>query len=552
MRKHEVLKIPLFYFLTALVWTVLSDRILPLFLIAPNQFFAIHIIKNVLFLIGTVIMLYILIDRQLRKAQLEKEVYQEREEQLRILIDAIPDFVCYKDAAGRWVEANSFAVDLFQLKKEEYRGKSDFDLAKESDFFHDAFYYCGTMDKQVMETGETIHVEETIPQPSGKFLVFDTVKVPLFHEDGRRKGIVVIGRDITLRKEAEKRLEESEQRYKSLFEQNPDAIFSLDLAGKFISVNVECQKITGFTVNELLQMDFRPLLIEESKIVADRHFELALQGNPQNYEVTARQKNGNFVLLRIKNVPIIVNGEIVGLYGIAKDITEWKKTEEILRKSDRLSVVGQLAAGVAHEIRNPLATLTGFVKLLKEETNDHHFYYDIMSSELGRINLIVSEFLFLAKPQVMEFQDRDIIAIFDHVLTIAQAQANLNNIQFITAFEQNLPLVYCEENQLKQVFINILKNAIESMPAGGVIVIQINHEKDHLRIRFKDQGCGIPPERIANLGEPFYSTKEKGTGLGLMVSYRIIEAHHGQIHVESEIGKGTNIDILLPLEKRTP
>ena len=542
-------KIPIIYLILALIWLFLSDQMISYFMTVPTQFALFHKVKDTIFIFGTVVMLYVLLQSQLRSARQAKEIWQEREQQLRFLINTIPDFVCYKDANGRWVEANSFAINLFELGEEDYHGKSDFDLAKESDFYRDAFLYCGNMDEQVMKTGETVHVEEIIPQPNGRPLVFDTVKVPIFHEDGRRKGIIVIGRNITERKEAEQRLEVSEQRYKSLFEQNQDAIYSLDLAGKFVSVNAECEKITGYSVNELLHMDYRSFLTEEILPIVNKHFELALKGSPQDYEISVRHKDGHLVLLRIKNVPIVVHGELVGLYGIAKDITEWKKAEELLRKSDRLAVVGQLAAGVAHEIRNPLATLSGFVQLLKEKSTDHHFYYDIMHSELDRINLIVSEFLLLAKPQVMDFQHKDITSIFEHVLAIAQTQASLNNIQFVIEFEPNLPQVYCEENQLKQVFINILKNAMEAMPSGGEIHINLNRQgEDVLRIRFQDQGCGIPPERITRLGEPFYSTKEKGTGLGLMVSYRIIEAHHGHIHVESQVNQGTTIDILLPVK----
>jgi two-component system, sporulation sensor kinase E len=134
------------------------------------------------------------------------------------------------------------------------------------------------------------------------------------------------------------------------------------------------------------------------------------------------------------------------------------------------------------------------------------------------------------------------------IVDLLSAQAVLYNVQFHTHYEEQLPYVYCEPNQLKKVFINIIKNAIEVMPNGGKITIAINSIKDQLiQISIRDQGTGIPKDKIKKLGEPFYTTKEKGTGLGLMVSYRIIEEHNGSIEVESEEGIGTLFRIKLPL-----
>jgi two-component system, sporulation sensor kinase A len=147
----------------------------------------------------------------------------------------------------------------------------------------------------------------------------------------------------------------------------------------------------------------------------------------------------------------------------------------------------------------------------------------------------------------MNFQHKDVSVLLKDVMTLLESQAILNNVKMISEFEPDIPLLYCDENQLKQVFINIIKNAIEAMPNGGEMKIQAKMQENNLLIRFIDQGCGIPKDRIAKLGEPFYSTKEKGTGLGLMVSYKIIEAHNGRINIESEVGQGTTVDIIFPI-----
>jgi two-component system, sporulation sensor kinase E len=544
-------KIPVIYLIISVIWTVFSHKMLNHWIVDQVLLSYLHLFLEISFVTGTAVMLYILIKRQLKSDQKEKEMWKEREEQLRFLINTMPDFVYYKDGEGRWLEANIFALELFQLKDVDYKGKKDSELAQYTDFYREALLGCAETDEQALHANQPTRVEEFIPQPDGTVLIFDAIKVPLFHVDGSRKGLVVIGRNITERKDAERRLEESQERYKSLFEQNPDVVFSLDVDGVFRSANTMCETLTGYQMNELLKMDYRSIVAEHELSVATDYFTNTLQGACPTFEITIRHKSGHHVQIRVTNIPIVVKGRIVGVFGIAADIAEQKMTEELLRKSDRLSVVGQLAAGVAHEIRNPLATLSGFVQLLKEQTQEHHFYYEVMHSELDRINFIVSEFLMLAKPQTLNFQFKDIHRIIKNVLTIAETQAIMNNIQIVTEMKVDMPMVYCDENQLKQVFINVMKNAIEAMPNGGQILIKVNKKgKDHLAVSFTDQGCGIPEDRISKLGEPFYSTKEKGMGLGLMVSYKIIEAHEGRMVIQSQLDVGTTVSVILPIIER--
>ncbi|MGZ4032576.1 MAG: ATP-binding protein, partial [Tumebacillaceae bacterium] len=163
--------------------------------------------------------------------------------------------------------------------------------------------------------------------------------------------------------------------------------------------------------------------------------------------------------------------------------------------------------------------------------------------------------LVLAKPQAMNYQLKDLNVLLQNIIALIDTQAIMNNVQILMMIssEKELPLIECEENQLKQVFINILKNALEAMPDGGNVYVSVKRTADDkVHVQFVDEGCGIPPERVAKLGEPFYTTKEKGTGLGLMVSYKIINEHQGQINVTSELNIGTTVDVVLPirLEKK--
>lgn len=266
----------------------------------------------------------------------------------------------------------------------------------------------------------------------------------------------------------------------------------------------------------------------------------------KSIEYKLKRQDGTTMDFEVSSLKIIFEG-VEAVLSIGKDITEKnEQTDQLLQKSEKLALLGQMAAGIAHEIRNPLTSIRGFVQLFKGD-QDQNVYYDIVLSELDRINGIVGEFLFLSKPTTTAMQERDVKKLINDVVTLIQTQTILSNIQIGMEYESNLPYVYCDENQLKQVFLNILKNATEAMPNGGTIDLKVKKGKAKgVLIQIADQGVGIPKERIPKLGEPFYTTKEKGTGLGLMTCYKIIENHKGQLQIESEVNKGTTVQIILP------
>jgi two-component system sporulation sensor kinase A len=235
---------------------------------------------------------------------------------------------------------------------------------------------------------------------------------------------------------------------------------------------------------------------------------------------------------------------------IIRDISERKKNEELLINSEKLYVAGQLAAGIAHEIRNPLTSLKGFLQLLSTGRGNASSFYEIMKSELVRIESIVSELLMLSKPQIYEFVHKDSRQIMSETVTLLDTQAILHNVVIEFHADYRPLWVFGVENQLKQVFINVLKNAIEAMPVGGVVVINMSlDEARGVMIRIKDEGSGIPAEQLSKIGQPFYTTKDKGTGLGLMVTYKIVDNHQGQITAETMIGVGTTFIIQLPYKE---
>lgn len=360
-----------------------------------------------------------------------------------------------------------------------------------------------------------------------------------------KNGLTVYFLDVTNEKKASS---QNKQHYKSLFEQNPDAVFSFDLNGQYLSVNSAMEKLLGYSEQEFLQLSYAPLVAEEDLAKTANFYEKAANGATQHYETKALHKDGHIVHVQVTNMPIIVDHEIVGVYGIAKDISNLKLTEKKLVESEKLSAVGQLSASIAHEIRNPLTAIKGFLQLMNaSKENVQETYLSVMAKEIERIEAITGELLVLAKPQAQNFKLENLQEILKDVTALIGSQALMNNVE-IKVKSEKLPLINCIGNQLKQVFINLLKNSIESMVNGGLITVTLQiRDNQMLLIQITDQGYGMTNEAIEKIGLPFYTTKQSGTGLGMMTSFKIIESHSGTMEISSEVGVGTTVSIYLPI-----
>lgn len=333
----------------------------------------------------------------------------------------------------------------------------------------------------------------------------------------------------------------------SLFEHHMDMVCTLNLHGEILGVNPATEKITGYQAKDMLNCSFISFVAEVHKQQTTNHIYLAAIGDIQEFELTLVSNLGNRIDLLLKLIPIRIHKRINGIYAIAKNMTELHHAEELLRRSDKLSIVGQFAAGIAHEIRNPLTSLKGFLQLLYPESEHHkRRYFDIMLSELERINVILNELLWLARPQPGAFELKDVRLLLNQVVSLLESQANLEDVQLELELD-NIPLICCDENQIKQVFINVIKNAIEASPNGAVVSIKVMEPiKNQVSVQIQDLGPGIPEEYISRLGEPFFTTKENGTGLGYMVSQKIMENHGGKINISCRQSQGTMVEVIIP------
>ncbi|RXZ81451.1 PAS domain S-box protein [Paenibacillaceae bacterium] len=254
---------------------------------------------------------------------------------------------------------------------------------------------------------------------------------------------------------------------------------------------------------------------------------------------------GNLLFTEVVVTTTTFNGR-QSLQFIIRDISERKKNEELLINSEKLNIAGELAAGIAHEIRNPLTSLKGFLQLISSGRSASSDYFGIMKSELSRIETIVSELLMLSKPQAYDLNTMDIRKIVKDTIFLLEAQSNLHHILIEVQYGDKPLWIYGVEDQIKQVFVNVIKNAIEVMTSGGIIRVNCSLQHDHVKVRIQDEGPGIDEERLSKIGQPFYTTKDAGTGLGLMVSYKIVDNHDGHIQVESVVDHGTTFEITFP------
>lgn len=316
---------------------------------------------------------------------------------------------------------------------------------------------------------------------------------------------------------------------------------------QIIDLNPAGEKITGLKKEEVFKKSLKQLLEQMNQRKKDINKEIVLTDSDNSKGILTLQIDGSqdicieYTTKRhiFKNIHLTV----------FRDVTEREQLLEKLQKSDTLSVVGQLAAGIAHEIRNPLTALKGFIQLVENSSKtENRLYFDVIKNELDRIDSIINELLILAKPKNRLYTWKNIVSLVEETIDLLKPQAMLHNIQFSLKKDNDIPEIFCEPYQLKKVFINIIKNAIEVMPNGGYISIKIekNCEKE-ISISITDEGKGIPESQLKSLGQPFFTTKEKGTGLGLMVSYQIIKEHHGTIEVKSIVDKGTTFKINLPI-----
>ena len=388
-----------------------------------------------------------------------------------------------------------------------------------------------------------VSIEKEVQSRQGCWYLFKIS--PYRTADNYIKGIILTIVDITELKAAHSQL----SKLRLAVEQSPSAVVIMDVNFVVEYVNPLFTRLTGYAPEQVIGRKLGAYENLEPADVYEGLWERLASEGTWKGEIQGETADGQVYWELATILPIMnENREILHYLKLSEDITQKKVTENLLRKSEMLSVAGQLASGIAHEIRNPLTSVKGFLKLMLTNAEDRDKYLEILTSEVDSMEMIINELLLLAKTQVLEFKSVDIRTILQNVVMLLSSQAILKNIEFIVESEMDSVFLNGVENQLRQLFVNVLKNAIEATPEGGHILIQVKmKDAAQVAIRIIDHGTGIPPEQLKRLGEPFYTTKQKGTGLGLMICYQIINNHQGHIEFRSKLGQGTTVEIALPL-----
>jgi len=475
-------------------------------------------------------------DENIKIAKQKNFYFKQSDELYRSLFEEAIDGIVFWDNEGNVLMANQSALKIFECTSEEFLKGNIWDFVLEkNDHFNSLL-------KKFYELGE-IRDELLFLMPNGQLKQLEFTAKKHF-VDGSN---MTIFRNASERYKMEKELRESEERFRKVFEGTLDGMVLWNRHYEIIDINPVAADFLKAERDDIIGKSIWDILDDHYKHEIKIHIDELERLGTSDSTLTISSEDGNkyFELSSKGNVASNLSLTVI------RNVTEKIGMQEQLQKSDTLSVVGELAAGIAHEIRNPMTALKGFIQLLElSMKEDHSMYFKVIMSELKRIESTITEFLILAKPQAIQFKDNDMRKVMNETLELLNGQALMNNIQFNVEYANELPYVFCEPNQMKQVFINIIKNAIEVMPKGGFITIKMdNKPSDFIHIVIEDEGEGIPEKKIKRLGEPFYTTKERGTGLGLMVSYKIIKEHRGKVEVESEVGVGTKFHIYIPVKR---
>ncbi|WP_339227860.1 ATP-binding protein [Oceanobacillus sp. FSL K6-2867] len=326
-------------------------------------------------------------------------------------------------------------------------------------------------------------------------------------------------------------------------ENSSDAFLLIDENGKIVYATKAVETILSYRVHDLLGTVWTEK-IPDNVVFYIREQINAQKNDRKNFVLNVLNNDGNRVLLECV-VEGWTDGGMRPIHYLVylKDITHKKETEEMMVRSEKMTVAGQLAAGIAHEIRNPLTSLKGFLQLMQAGVDRKEEYFSIMIDEIEKIEAITSELLYISKPLTDNKKLEPVRSMLEDIATLLLPQASQNNIEILIERPVEEEII-CDRSQIKQVLINLVKNAIEAMDASGKIILSTEQVDGKIIISVKDEGCGIATDILHKLGEPFFTTKQSGTGLGLLITKQILEAHHAHLEIKQNPTKGSTFQLI--------
>lgn len=540
----------------------------------------------------------------IERTRTERELGEQRL-RLAVLLESIPDRIYFKDRHGRFLQVNPALAKFFGLAHPQQAiGKDD------SAFFLEEHAGQAMADERmIMQTGEPMAgMVEKETFPDGRVGWSLTTKMPLRDERGAIVGTFGLSRDITSLKAAEDALRVSEDRYMRLLDSVTDYVYSVELRdGQAVSTShgPGCLAVTGYSPEDFRNDPWlwhRIIHPEERDGVIRNVTQTTGKGAPLEIEHRIIRRDGAVRWVRNKHVPHYdANGGLLSYDGLVSDITErrlardeliatnarltrvladltkshedLKAAQAQLMQAEKLHSIGQLAAGVAHEVKNPLQVILVGLQYLNDSPvangENTKSVLDEMNEAVKRANLVVRDLLDFASPRELGMQERSINGLIEQSLRFVSYEFQQSRIKVVSDLAKEIPGCIVDSTKIEQVFINLFTNAAHAMPDGGTLTVKTSQhivvadETTHAKgdrsgirlwpgeqavvIEIQDTGTGIPEEHLQKIFDPFFTTKNtgKGTGLGLSVTRRIIDLHGGQISVKNQPGGGVLVKLVL-------
>lgn len=351
-------------------------------------------------------------------------------------------------------------------------------------------------------------------------------------------------------------LRESEEKYRESINLANDAIFTLDAdLAQIVDSNKKAEELSGYSKYELSKKKIWEIVPEYDREKTKQLWMMINKtGSGMLDNIDCQHIDGRLTPTSI-SASVIEHGNKKTIQWICRDITERKKMELQLIQAERLAAVGELAAGVAHEVNNPLGGLQNFVKMMKKEPGDipqNIEFLNLMSEGLKRIEVIIKQLMAFSRPYAIHMTNYNLNEIVESSLRFVEHRIKEQDIHLKKDLLPNLPEIYGDADNISQVIINIIVNALDSMSSSGRLVIKTgycDHQPTSIQVTIIDSGTGIRDEIISKIFNPFFTTKEMGSGLGLAISKRIVDDHNGNILVKSKVGEGTTFYVCLPVRK---
>ncbi len=473
-------------------------------------------------------------------------------------VDSIEVGVYVLDCAGVIVRVNRYILEHYGWKPEELIGQNIFELMSDLSGLGVEKRFKQVIREKRSKELTNINRKDRL----GRDIVFNLKGIPILEED-KVKGVLAVMNDITEKRALESQVAETEEYLQSLIDNANDIIYMLDAEGFITFLNKMGQEITGYRFDPEERGHYSEYVVQDDLEKNERHFRKALDGHPRRYESAIVAMDGRLVEVLINITPIRKGEEVVGVLGIARDITERNRMESQLLQASKMAAIGELAAGVAHEINNPVGIISGTAEQLQflmehysenpEQLSERlSKHVDTIREQAARCKKITQGLLNFARKSEIRTTEVNLTKLIGETVALVENRALSEGKKVEVQLPSGLPELDADPHQLEQVFLNLVNNGLDAVDANGTVTIRARAKDNWVVIEFIDDGPGISEQNLEKIFDPFFTTKPigKGTGLGLSICFGIIQRMNGTISADSKPGAGTTFMVRLPLRQK--